>query len=189
MKKILCAFAFAVILSGSAFGASESEMKRMSVFISNFTEVGMYHIDIDDISDSELAFFGIWHNWHNNFKSRIQRCPNKNCPYGGYIIDKKYVAESVKKYFDTEIDHQSTENPKWGYYDGKKYYHFEGATGEAVQARVTSARKRGDTITMRGVSYWPDNDEIEGRPFTATATPYKYNGKNTGAILTLEVEE
>ena len=72
MKKFLCAFAFALILSGSAFGASESEMKRMSVFVSNFIEVGMNHIDIDDISDSELAFFGIWHNWHNNFKSRIQ---------------------------------------------------------------------------------------------------------------------
>ena len=39
MKKFLCAFAFAVILSGSAFGASESEMKRMSVFVSNFIKI------------------------------------------------------------------------------------------------------------------------------------------------------
>ena len=189
MKKTICAFAFVMFLCGTSFGASQSEMKKMSVFISNFTEVGMRQIDADYISDRELAFFGIWHNWHNNFKSRIQKCPDKNCPYGGYIIDKKYVAESVEKYFDAELNHQSTEDPRHGHYDGKRYYHFDGADGEAVQARVTQVSRRGDKIIMRGETYWPDNDEIEGRPFTATAKPYKYNGKNTWAILTLEVED
>lgn len=189
MRKIFCALGLAVIFCGAAFGASQSEMKRMGVFISNFTEVGMFHIDTDEISDSELAYFGIWHNWHNNFKSRIKPCPNKKCPYGGYVIDKKYVAESVEKYFAREIEHQSTDNPRTGHYDGKRYYHFDGADGEAVQARVTQVRKRGDTVVMRGVTYWPDNDDIEGSPFTATAEPYKYGGKNTWSILTLDVED
>ena len=116
MRKILCALGLAVVFCGAAFGASQSAMRRMGVFVSNFTEVGMYHIDADNISDSELAHFG-----------------------------------------------------------------------EAVQARVTHVSRRGDIVIMRGVTYWPDNDEIEGSPFTATAEPYTYGGKNTWAILTLDV--
>lgn len=66
-----------MIFSGAAFGASSSELKRMSTFVSNFTELGMMNFHVDDLSDSELADFGIWHNYRNNFKSRIQHCPKK----------------------------------------------------------------------------------------------------------------
>lgn len=190
MKKVLGAFFIAVIFGSAAFAASTSELRKMSVFISNFTEVGLYNIDIDDISDGELAHFGIWHNWKNN-DSRIQKCPNKRCPYGRYVIDKKYVAESVRKYFDLDIRHNNAkiDGTLSGHYDGKRYYHFEGATGEAVQARVTNVRRNGGVITMRGKTYNPDNEEIEGRAFTATAVPYRYNGKDTWSILTLETED
>ena len=187
MKKIFLLAILASFIATAAFGASSAELKKMSVFVSNFTEIGMYNFDVDDISDAELARFGIWHNWHNNFKSRIQRCPNKNCPYGSYVIDKKFVAESVKKYFDIDIEHQSAPD-NYGHYDGKKYYHFEGATGEAVQARVYNAEKEDGFIIMTGKTYWPDNDEIEGRTFTAIAEPYKYNGKNTWVIVSLETD-
>jgi len=176
-----------IMFSGSAFGFSASELKKMSVFVSNFTEVGMNNFDVDDLSDSELAYFGIWHNWKNN-DSRIQRCPKKNCPYGSFVIDKKFVAESVKKYFDLDIEHQDA-SQNYGHYDGKRYYHFEGATGEAVQARVYEAEKDGNLIIMTGETYSPDNEEIEGKTFTAVAKPYKYGGKNTWAIISLEVDD
>ena len=115
MKRFIFACLFAVLVASSAFGASSSELKKMSTFVSNFTEIGMNNFDVDEISDSELARFGIWHNWQNNFKTRIQRCPDKNCPYGGYVIDKKFVAESVKKFFNLEIEHQSAPDD-YGYY-------------------------------------------------------------------------
>ncbi|MBR1486993.1 MAG: hypothetical protein IJ859_07470 [Synergistaceae bacterium] len=188
MKRFIFAFAFVMLIASSAFGASSSELKKMSTFVSNFTEIGMNNFDVDEISDSELAYFGIWHNWHNNFKTRIQRCPNKNCPYGSYVIDKKFVAESVEKFFDLEIEHQDASN-NGGHYDGKRYYHFEGATGEAVQARVYKVQKRDGLVIMSGETYWPDNEEIEGKTFTAVAEPYNYGGKNTWAIISLEVDD
>lgn len=187
MKRFLCALILVALFSGVSFGATPSERKRMSTFISNFTEVGMNTIDIDTVTDSELAYFGVWHNYRNNFKSLIKRCPNKNCPYGSLIIDKKYVAESVKKYFDLDIRHTSAENESLGHYDGK-YYHFDGADGETVYARVLEVRKRGNIITMKGETYYPDNEDLEGTSFTATAKPYKFNGKDTWSILTLEMD-
>ncbi len=188
MKKFLCMLIVIALMAGVSFGASNSERKRMGVFISNFIEVGMNDIDIDNITDKELAYFGIWHNYRNNFKSRIQRCPDKNCPYGSFIIDKKYVAESVKKYFDLDIRHTSAENESLGHYDGK-YYHFEGADGENQQARVLESYKRGNTIIMKGETYYADNDDIEGESFTARAKPCKFGGKNTWSIITLHIDD
>lgn len=188
MKKFLCALVILALMAGVSFSATPSERKRMGVFISNFVEIGMNDIDIDTISDSELAYFGIWHNYRNNFKSRIQRCPDRNCPYGSLIIDKKYVAESVKKYFDLDIRHTSTENESLGHYDGR-YYHFDGADGEMTQqARVLEARRREHLIIMEGETYYPDMDEERGYSFTARAKPYVYGGKNTWSIITLHVE-
>lgn len=162
----------------------------MSTFLSNFTELGMMNFDVNDLSDGELARFGIWHNYVNNYRSRVKYCPNKNCPYGSLVIDKTYVAESVRKFFNREIRHQSVpdESYKEGHYDGKKYYHFEGADGEsAFYARVYEAEKRGNVIIMRGETYEPEHGS-EGSTFTARAKPYKYNGKDTWAILSLEVD-
>lgn len=188
MKKCLCALIFLSVLNVSAFGYSAAELKRMSTFVSNFTETGMCDFNTDSLSDNELANFGIWHNYRNNFKSRIQRCPDKNCSYGSLIVDKSYVAESVRKYFDLEINHRNVDDERWLHYDGR-VYHFEGADGESVQARVYEAENRGNIIIMRGETYYPDNDELEGSPFTARAKPYRYNGKNTWAIISLKVED
>ena len=188
MKRVFCALVLAVLVGSPVFGASPSEKARMGTFISNFTEAGMYDIDIDTISMEELAHFGVRHNYINNFKSRIKRCPKKNCPYGDLIIDKKYVAESVKKYFDLDIRHTSTENESLGHYDGR-YYHFDGADGEMnQQARVFEAQRRGTLIIMKGETYYPDMDDSEGFTFTARAKPYVYGGKNTWSIITLHVE-
>ena len=174
----------AVILCSSAFGASKSELKLMSVFVSNFIEVGMSNFEADSLSNDELAHFGIWHNYRNNFKSRIRRCPDKDCPYGSLIIDKKYVAESVKKYFNRNIKHTSTQHE---HFDGD-FYHFDGADGDNQQARVYEVKREDGIIYMSGETYYPDFEDLEGVPFTAAAKPYKYNGKNTWYILSLETE-
>ena len=109
--------------------------------------------------------------------------PEKNCPYGSLIIDKSYVAESVKKYFNREIHHQSASD-SYGHYDGR-VYHFEGVDGESLfYARVYEAEKRGNVIIMRGETYEPEHGS-EGSTFTATAKPYKYNGKKHGQLCRL----
>ena len=193
MKKFLCSLVLVILFCDSSFAASSSELKRMSVFISNFVEAGLNNFDVNDISDSELIRFGVWHNYINNFKSRIRRCPTKNCPHGSLIIDSKYVDESVKKYFDMEIRKHKTigEGYSTMYYDGKRYYHFDGADGESIQAEVFEASTRRDgVIVMKGATYHADHEDLgfENR-FTATARPYKYNGKDTWRIISLEFEE
>ena len=183
-KLFITALIITVILCSSAFGASKSELKLMSVFVSNFIEVGMSNFDSDSLSNSQLAHFGIWHNYRNNFNSRIRRCPDKNCPHGGLIIDKKYVAESVRKYFNRNIKHTGTKNE---YFDGD-FYHFDGADGDNQQARVYEVSREDGVIYMSGETYYPDNEDLEGQSFTAAARPYKYNGKDTWYILSLETE-
>ena len=80
---------------------------------------------------------------------------------------------------------QNKKNRPSYHYDGKAY-HFEGADGECVYARVDEAEKRGNVIIMRGETYYPDHEDIEGNTFIARARPYKFNGKSTWAITLLD---
>ena len=111
MRKVLCVIML-FALAGSAWGASKSDMKRMSVFLSNFTEAGLFNFDMkadfdgDDEQEgetpthlgipanvTELVRFGIVHNLINNYGSRIKKCRDRNCESGPLVIDKKFVAE------------------------------------------------------------------------------------------------
>lgn len=192
MKRIIYAFVVIVMLCGClsvqglpAFGASINEKALMGTFISNFTEQGMYDIDIDNITHDELVHFGIWHNYINNFKSRIRRCPKKNCPYGSLIIDAKFVEEAVNKYFDLELAYDSAED---AHFDGR-VYHFDGADGETrYYADVTEVSRRGNVITMRGELYSAEDEDDRPATFVARAKPHRFNGKNTWSILSLRTD-
>ncbi|MDY4033652.1 MAG: hypothetical protein SOY64_11450, partial [Pyramidobacter sp.] len=128
MKKfarVMAACALAACAAASAgaktLDPGAAELKRMSIFLSNFTELGYYGFDVgEDGSDgllhmkseeglAELIRFGVWHNYANNFKSRVKRCADKNCPYGSLTIDGKFVAETVKKYFDIDLKNRNME--------------------------------------------------------------------------------
>ena len=112
MKKpicVLCAGAVLAVLTlaGTAIAAQfgKDEMKRMSVFVSNFTEQGLYDFDVERESDGmlwlggpdaapDLIRFGIRHNYINNFKTRIKKCTEKNCKHGSLTLDGKFFKES-----------------------------------------------------------------------------------------------
>jgi hypothetical protein len=148
------------------------------------------------MSDDDLIRFGTRHNYINNFKSRIARCKVKDCPHGSLVIDAKYVAESIKKYFGADFkDHRSVK-PDYDsykeyeyYYDGK-LYHFEGADGEAVYyARVDKAAQNSSgQIVMTGELYNADDKDDKLGKFEAVAKPYKYGGKDTWAIIGMETD-
>ena len=186
MRKLVYSLILAVFLCSAAFGASPSELKRMSTFLSNFTELRYYNINLATISDEELVHFGVWHNYINNFSTRIEIRPDeKNYPYKGEIIDKKYVAESVKKFFDLDLNHTSTEDE---IYDGK-YYHFNGADGEIVYlADVQKVSRNGKTLTLRGELYSSEDEDDRPATFTARVKPYKYKGVNTWSLISLETK-
>lgn len=218
---VLCALAaFCLVLPCAVEAApfGKKDLKRMSVFISNFTELGFYDLDVTNESgealydldvkngsdwvlslggpDSapDLIHFGIWHNYLNN-ESRIKKCAKKNCEHGSLTIEGKFVQESVKKYFDLNLKNRSemeSDYPPY-YFDGK-LYHFEGADGQGevlYYPEVKTASQEGGVVRMSGEIYSMEDLKIEKSSlgtFQAVAKPYKWNGKDTWAILSLRRE-
>ena len=199
-------FCAAAVLAGLMAAGAEAtpfgkeDLKRMSVFISNFTELGFYDLDVKNESDEalylggpdaapDLIRFGIWHNYVNNFKSRIKKCAKKDCEHGSLTIEGKFVQESVKKYFDLNLKNQSVMESTPSYYFDGKLYHFEGADGEAVYyAEVKEASLEDGVVRMSGELYNAEDKKDRLGTFQAVAKPYKWKGKDTWAILSLRSE-
>jgi hypothetical protein len=173
---------------GTKITVNEATIKRMSVFLSNFTELGFWEIDSPTaMAREDLVRFGIHHNYVNNFKSRIV---NKKSRHGDLAIEAKWVAESVKKYFDLKLEHgRVMESDPPYFYDGK-LYHFYGADGEAVyHARVREVFKLPDgTLAMKGELYNADDKDDATYPFEAVAKPYQFGGKDTWSIVSLHTK-
>lgn len=210
MKNFMCGV---FILSMSMFAAlafaaetrinpTPAELKKMSTFLSNFTELGFMNFDVEAGGSDELLHmaspgaapdlirFGIRHNYVNNYKSRIFQCQIKDCPHGSLTIDGEYVAESVKKYFDLDLKNKSVTGSDPPYYYSGQLYHFEGADGEATyyaDVKEVFQTDRGH-LRMTGEIY--NADEVKDRPatFVATARPHKFGGKDTWAILSLAMK-
>ena len=222
MKKFLCAvlvvlsllscdFAFGRGKNPAAKGRTD-ELKRMSVFLSNFTEAGFDNFDMESmggyklmhLSPNEpyiewvLAQFGILHNAINNFKSRVKKCENKNCPYGSLTIDGKFVVESVQKYFGVKIRNVNGglegDDPLACWYDGKRWHFPEnldalrdaGYLGNTYYAEAQEIEKDGEILTVTGELYNARDKEDRPATFVATVKPQKWKGKDTWVILSLE---
>ena len=197
---------FAALLS---LGASKhsNELKRMSIFISNFTEQNMSNFDMDEDGDDSLMHlgdpeysdillhFGIIHNIINNPKSTLKTCPDKKCPYGKHIMSGQAVTASIRRYFGVSVTNgQLPEgNDGWAvYYDGKNYHFTADILTEHLDtvyyADVQKAEPEGNIIVMSGELYNTKNKKDRPATFTATAKPHVWNGKDTWAILSLTVE-
>ena len=207
MKRPFCTLCAAAVLAvltltGAAIAAQfgKDEMKRMSVFVSNFTEQELYDFDMEQESDGmlwlggpdaapDLIRFGIRHNYINNFKSRIKRCTEKNCEHGSFTLDGKFVQESVKKYFGLDVENRSVMDSDPSYYFDGKLYHFNGEDGEAVYyAEVMSASRNGGVIDMSGEIYNVKDKKDRPATFQAVARAYKWKGKDTWSIVRLKTD-
>jgi ankyrin repeat protein len=181
---------------------SAAQLKLMSVFISNFSELGFTDFDTMDLVNENplvgLVYFGIWHNYVNNYKSRIARCNVKNCQWGGHTIDGKHVAESLKKYFDVDFTPGSLENTEYRFYYDGKLYHFDGADGDATHyAVVKDVYKYEDILLMTGFLYdvgamtsakSKNPANYQRATFEAAVKPHKFNGKDTWSMLSMRSE-
>jgi hypothetical protein len=171
---------------------SAAQLKLMSTFLSNFTEVGLMDFDAKDVTNerdpADMIRFGIWHNYINNYRSRIRNCNVRGCPHGSLTIEGKFVTESIKKYFDvnyTKLVGVMDSDPPY-HYDGK-LYHFEGADGEAVYyARVDKVEKDSSgRFIMKGELYNADDKSDILGSFEALAKSYKYGGRDTWSIINM----
>lgn len=183
---ILLACIFSANTTQEQLDIQPDELKRMSTFLSNFTEIGLMDFNVQDIAKDDLIMFGIWHNYKNNYNSRISLCKTKDCNYGSLALDKKHVTESIMKYFAINFTDHSGEG-----YDGK-VYHFDGADGDLpIMTHVKKVyRHIPGQFRMTGDIYVIDHDgvtEIIGS-FEAYAKPYKYAGKDTWSIISFKGE-
>ena len=204
MKRKLFVASLLILVMIFSMGAAKKsdEIDRMGIFLSNFTELGMYEFDVEDDDGDEtlhlgssenmgeLIKFGIGHNIINN-KKLIGKCTRKNCDYGSSTISKESVAASVKKYFDLDVKHQDVlgDTPQ-AEFDGK-LYHFdkdEFTNDTIYYCEVQNVTKDKKFVTMEGELYELGNKKNRPGFFVAKAKPYKYNKKDTWAILSLSVE-
>ena len=181
--------------TGSAAGFDAKTMERMSTFLSNFTEIGMVNFQASEVLDpqnpGDMIRFGIWHNYINNFKSRVATCTKDGCQWGSLTMDCKYVKDSLKRYFDYDLERCiSVENSDPPYHFDGTRYHFEGADGETIyHAKVRFAEKLADgNIQMQGVVYNADDESSILGTFTALAKPHTWQGKSTWAIISMNTE-
>lgn len=176
-------------------GYSSADLKKMSAFLSNFTELGFMSFDAKELTNeddpADMIRFAIQHNDVHNYKSRIAQCKKKNCEWGSLVIEGKYVTETIKKFFDVDYKKLASvpESDPPYFFDGK-LYHFDGADGEpAYYARVDEAEKNSEgQIVMRGVIYNAEDESDLLGSFEALAKPHKFGGKDTWAILSMETE-
>lgn len=179
-----------LFFSVSEAAVSEAQKKQMSTFLSNFTELSLMEFNADEILNPEnpadAIRFGIWHNYRNNYKSRIVPCKDKKCPHGPLTIDPKFVSESIEKYFGAKFKAHQTIDDAY-FYDGK-LYHFDGADGEATYfARVKEAELNGGVWTAAGELYNADDESDILGEFTAEFKPHKWGGKDTYYLISMRV--
>ena len=191
MKKIFLALLLTAVFAVSAFGADgpvrmkldADTAKRMSVFISNFTELDMYDIpDVSEMTEDELVYFGTGHTFLNNTK-QVKKT-------GGQLsVPSKAVSDAVKKYFGSAIESFSSSVYR---YEGNSYEYAKGnivfgvpKERDIYYARVDTAYKDGGLIIMTGDVYNLKKPADVRGPFYAYAKPYRHNGQNTWALLSL----
>ena len=200
-----------LVLAGASFGASRQEKKSLSIFLSNFTEAGLFNFDIRTYADegedelegetplhlgipnnvTELARFGIVHNLINNYGSRIKKCRDRNCESGPLVIDKKFVAESVRKYFGFDLDAMDLspiqDSPSVVYsYDGRLYHFDAESFGEPDNDTVYYVEvedvDEGRYITASGYIYDTKRPSVRKGTFSAFVIPSKWRGKDSWQI-------
>ena len=211
MRRFICVIAVVLVLAGTSYGAGRQDYKKLSVFLSNFTEAGYFNFDIraENSDDGlthlgmpenavELVRFGIIHNFINNYKSRIKKCRDKNCESGPLTIDKKFVAESVRKYFGLELKERdflsAADNTTAEFsYDGK-LLHFDAESfrepgNDAVYyAEVEDVDSTGRYTAVSGYVYDSKRTTKERGTFSAMVIPSKWQGKSSWLIISMATD-
>ncbi len=186
-------------LASTTLAASEfstKDLKKMSVFVSNFTELNLLNLESKEFlkSPEDYIPFGIWHHYINNYKlitRNFEKCSGEGkvpdfCKYGTLAIDGKQVTAAIEHYFGQKItDFKSIDH---FHYDGKTFY-FEGADGEArPTAHITEAWTQEDgTVFMKGYALTEFGDDTtEKRNIQVKAKPCTWKNKNTWCMLSIE---
>ena len=193
MKRIAIT-TLACLAAGAALAGdfSQSDLKRMGVFLSNFTELRILSIDdhFTDINTPDAMIrFGVLHNDANAYQRTVKQCKTPKCPYGAAVMDVEHVKNALARYvnFVPGMMPNAEVNGQRFHFDGK-HYHYDPAAGEGVyHVRVESATRQADgNVQMKGVLFDPEDAKVTLGTVKALAAPHTWKGKPTWAILTLD---
>ncbi|MBS1186010.1 MAG: hypothetical protein H6R04_28 [Burkholderiaceae bacterium] len=122
--------------SGKMLHASPEEIKKLNIFLSNFSEVFMQPFTSSNLNNSEMIRFSVAHNYQNR-ERLFEKLPDD----AKVRIKASHVAESAQKYFGRKIaQHQSA--GEYEYRNG--YYYLMPASGEMQQfSQATQIRHLG----------------------------------------------
>ncbi len=196
-KCLVSAFCvMALLWGGIAWGApSEKQLKAMGIFLSNFSELGFLDLSTEEMTRPEsypdLVRFGVWHNYINNFKSRIENVPEKAREKGDLRIKAKWVEESVLKYFGLKIEaNKSVDQSDPPYLYEEEYFYFWGADGEAAwYARIEEASNPEKGLwELSGEIYNADDPQEILGDFRATVKEAQWNAKQTYVLVRMSTE-
>jgi hypothetical protein len=175
---------------------SADEQKKLNVFFSNFSEVGMEPFAKGKVTDEALINFGVLHLYKNN-KSMLEKADAANAK-----INEDKVSESAQKYFGVNIaSHKSTKQFK--YKNG--YYFIPLADGEAYTfSQVQSLTDMGGDLYTAYVNVYTASSgwtgdangskkdwEKDGSEMPVLTGKYKavFEKKNTGNVLVEYVKQ
>lgn len=196
----ICIATVLLLAGGAAFAAevpTKKEIDAMSLFLSNFTELGFMDTSAEAIADPEnyadAVRFGIGHNYLNNRKSRIianKKGADKN---GDMSIEAKFVEESVKKYYGVDLKAAtSVEDGEPAYILDGKRFHFKGKDQEPEKiyyARVDEVESDGKgRYEATGVVYNVKDKNDVMADFKAVFRDAKWKDKKTYTLVSLEAE-
>ncbi len=101
---------------------SADEQKKLNTFFSSFAEINFDGFKRNEVSDAQLASFGVYHNQINNAKLFEKAADNS------IKIKKEYVEKSAEKYFN-RVPKVHASAPGIDFKDG--YYNIPESSGEA----------------------------------------------------------
>ncbi len=182
---IFLLFAFLTVLYGGIAHAQKfnaQTLRKMSTFISNFTETGNFNFNVQQIileNDSTFFIdFGVEHNIINYTKSRTKYKKNSG------TLDTKWVKDTIEKYFAHDFsNYHSTAAYKL---DGSVYQFQRPAKKSRLYAVVREAKYLSkNIIEMNGFLYNPGTKKRTGQTFVALAKPHTFNKVKTWALVSL----
>ena len=169
----------------------DATRKKMSVFISNFTELDMLEIDTTAwLKYDDLVYFGAMHNYLNN--------PGivKKTKDGRVSVDGNSVFRAVGKYFslgdalDGGPDYMSAKyNGITFEYKGGSYIFKTPAKRVIYYADVKEAYKFDGLVLMKGEIYEKANSKNVKGPFYAWTAPRNFEGQDTWALIAIHEGE
>lgn len=143
------------------------EKKKLNVFFSNFSEINLQTISSKKLNNTDLIYFGVYHEYINNYK-------HFESINGKAKIKKEYVSKAVAKYFGITISKdQSIDEIEFA----NDYYIISEASGETFMFSQI------ESIVDNGAAA-----DSFGNLFTATVNVYSATSGWVGNVHGNKVE-